>query len=90
MAKRKTTQQPKEEEKVEETKIEDVQSKEQIAQDLPVEGVYKRVILPGGAYRLTAGVIAGLDATDKNWMIEVHINGKKCYIISSELYEKSM
>ena len=47
---------------------------------------FEKVELKNQAHRITAGMIAGLDATDRNWVVEVNINDKKCYIVSTEAY----
>lgn len=60
-----------------------------VQQDKPVKGIFKKQVIKQGVFRLSAGEIDGLDSTDKDWVMEVIVHGRKVYILSEEAYENS-
>ena len=46
---------------------------------------YSKVISTGRA-SITGGEINGLDCIDKKWAIELSVAGKRCYVISNDLF----
>jgi len=61
-----------------------------VEQDLPVKGIFKRQVIKQGVFRLSAGDIDGMNSTDKDWVIELMVHGRKVYILSEVTYNKSL
>ena len=54
------------------------------------KGIFSKKVIKKGAFRVTAGYLNGLDAQNEDWLVELHVEGKPCYILSKAAYEKHM
>lgn len=52
--------------------------------------IFKHAEVEKGAYRITAGMLKGLNATNPDWLVELKVADEVCYIISKEAYDKHM